>query len=595
MQIAQQIASSGTNSLQGGIFSANTGASGLFGLFLSLFGQHGSATGLTSGLTDGALGTGQNLPGTNPLLLNKSPNGLTNLPADSALAGLLTHQTAQNTSATPTDITDTTTDQNALLSFLSGLLAQAGASETMSDNLKALLAQANTSSSSADSTAVLQTTLDGLTEDQRDALMSELAALFQQMPAQPVMPTPISTNFEDAPETANSADIGNIPAASPLLTAQRQPDMALASEIMAATDAATSANETFETTLAQAGAALHQSQESRSDAASHQATIQTAAAHTAHTNQSELLRQIRNLEARHRQGDAILANDSVQQANTISDTATMTAAAASTLSESHTLARTLLRQANDAHYAATADANSQTQNTASSATSPGPTSAAGQNTSTPLTSSGKVPVSDLLGTGNDLSTLQPLTSDPGAQLPLHTQAAHTPKAAASTFNLHLQEAGTAQASVTDQVSVHLTRALNEGHDRFTVKLSPAELGRIEIRIDMGSDGKVNASFQVDQPATLDLLQKDQKGLERLLTDAGLKADSGSLNFNLRGDGQNGQQGGSQQQALGQDSQGQGNSRSGGMNSQTSRETEAVPAGLIEATWYTGTARLDLHV
>lgn len=42
---------------------------------------------------------------------------------------------------------------------------------------------------------------------------------------------------------------------------------------------------------------------------------------------------------------------------------------------------------------------------------------------------------------------------------------------------------------------------------------------------------------VERPETLELLQRDARGLERALQDAGLRTDSGSLNFNLRGDGQ----------------------------------------------------------
>jgi flagellar hook-length control protein FliK len=51
---------------------------------------------------------------------------------------------------------------------------------------------------------------------------------------------------------------------------------------------------------------------------------------------------------------------------------------------------------------------------------------------------------------------------------------------------------------------------------------------------------------VDRPATLDLLQRDARNLERILQDAGLQTDSGSLSFSLRnsgGDAQGQSQGG----------------------------------------------------
>jgi hypothetical protein len=38
----------------------------------------------------------------------------------------------------------------------------------------------------------------------------------------------------------------------------------------------------------------------------------------------------------------------------------------------------------------------------------------------------------------------------------------------------------------------------------------------------------------DNKETLDMLQRDRASLEQALADAGLKADAGSLSFNLRG-------------------------------------------------------------
>ena len=57
-------------------------------------------------------------------------------------------------------------------------------------------------------------------------------------------------------------------------------------------------------------------------------------------------------------------------------------------------------------------------------------------------------------------------------------------------------------------------------------------------MELSDDGSLRAMIAVDKPETLDLLQKDIRGLERALQNAGLQADSGSLNFSLRGDGDN---------------------------------------------------------
>lgn len=87
----------------------------------------------------------------------------------------------------------------------------------------------------------------------------------------------------------------------------------------------------------------------------------------------------------------------------------------------------------------------------------------------------------------------------------------------------------------DLLAAHVQRAHANGRDRISIELLPAELGRIEISLDFDRSGKLSAMIAADKPHTLDLLQRDQRGLERALQDAGFKTDSGSLSFNLRGD------------------------------------------------------------
>ena len=82
--------------------------------------------------------------------------------------------------------------------------------------------------------------------------------------------------------------------------------------------------------------------------------------------------------------------------------------------------------------------------------------------------------------------------------------------------------------------MQIQRAVGDGVSRITVQLKPAELGSIEVQLDLAQDGRVSASILADRPETLDLLQRDARILERSLQDAGLKADSGSLSFDLRG-------------------------------------------------------------
>ena len=118
----------------------------------------------------------------------------------------------------------------------------------------------------------------------------------------------------------------------------------------------------------------------------------------------------------------------------------------------------------------------------------------------------------------------------------------------------------------EQIAVQIRDAMQNGNTRLTVALHPVELGRVEVKLDIDKDKNVTATVIVDRPATLDLLQRDAKALERALQDAGLQTGSGSLSFNLRDS--SGQNGGAAQNGTG--TGGSGGNGAGG--SDTKAET-----------------------
>lgn len=91
-----------------------------------------------------------------------------------------------------------------------------------------------------------------------------------------------------------------------------------------------------------------------------------------------------------------------------------------------------------------------------------------------------------------------------------------------------------QAQVMEQVSVQIDKQVKDGADTIKIQLKPHELGKIEIKLEVGADGRVSATVTADKPETLAMLQKDAKGLEKALEDAGLKPDSASTTFSLKG-------------------------------------------------------------
>lgn len=83
------------------------------------------------------------------------------------------------------------------------------------------------------------------------------------------------------------------------------------------------------------------------------------------------------------------------------------------------------------------------------------------------------------------------------------------------------------------IALQMARNLQKGISRFDIRLDPPEMGRIDVRMEVGKDGHVAAHMTVDRPETLDLLQRDARALQQALNNAGLQADSDSLNFTLR--------------------------------------------------------------
>lgn len=84
----------------------------------------------------------------------------------------------------------------------------------------------------------------------------------------------------------------------------------------------------------------------------------------------------------------------------------------------------------------------------------------------------------------------------------------------------------------EQVAVHIQRAVREGTGKISIQLSPSELGRVEVKLEIDEDKRVTAAVTVERASTLELLQRDARNLERALHDAGLKTDGGALSFSL---------------------------------------------------------------
>ncbi|GAB4575666.1 MAG: hypothetical protein Tsb008_17100 [Rhodothalassiaceae bacterium] len=87
-----------------------------------------------------------------------------------------------------------------------------------------------------------------------------------------------------------------------------------------------------------------------------------------------------------------------------------------------------------------------------------------------------------------------------------------------------------------QVGLGMAHAAANGTTRLTLRLSPQELGHVEIRMEFTADGHLKAHVLASNAEALDLLQRDARTLERALAESGIRTDSGSLSFSLNQQG-----------------------------------------------------------
>ena len=139
----------------------------------------------------------------------------------------------------------------------------------------------------------------------------------------------------------------------------------------------------------------------------------------------------------------------------------------------------------------------------------------------------------------------------------------------------LKTAQTQAPQVIKQVTVEIAGGVKKGDTDIKIQLRPDQLGKVNVQLEIAKDGAVKALVLVDKAETLELLQRDSRGLERSLQDAGLKTGNGSLTFALNDQGQSGS---------GQSSQGQndgGKPHHGTANTETTAATVETHEDQVE--------------
>jgi flagellar hook-length control protein FliK len=129
---------------------------------------------------------------------------------------------------------------------------------------------------------------------------------------------------------------------------------------------------------------------------------------------------------------------------------------------------------------------------------------------------------------------------PGAIQTQQTTASAAPAAAQLTAT-----AATGAAVPLSGLAMEIAASANSGKTRFEIRLDPAELGRIDVRIDVDRHGQVTSHLTVERPETLSMLRQDANQLQRALDNAGLSTGNSGLQFSLRDQSSQGQNDGNQ--------------------------------------------------
>ncbi len=85
------------------------------------------------------------------------------------------------------------------------------------------------------------------------------------------------------------------------------------------------------------------------------------------------------------------------------------------------------------------------------------------------------------------------------------------------------------------MAAQIAQRFNEGSKVFDIRMDPPELGRVEVRLEVGKDNSVRAILAAERIETLAELQRSARELERALAEAGLNVGEDALTFSLTDD------------------------------------------------------------
>lgn len=84
-----------------------------------------------------------------------------------------------------------------------------------------------------------------------------------------------------------------------------------------------------------------------------------------------------------------------------------------------------------------------------------------------------------------------------------------------------------------ELGVEIARQVSDGKQEVLVRLDPAEMGRIDVRLSFDDKGHLHAAMTADSATALDMLRRDAGDLGRALANAGVHSDPSTFRFDTR--------------------------------------------------------------
>ena len=157
----------------------------------------------------------------------------------------------------------------------------------------------------------------------------------------------------------------------------------------------------------------------------------------------------------------------------------------------------------------------------------------------PTKRDGLEPIAPAIAAVQDIKPEQaPIRTDALSDLAILAARPDPPHGLLSDTTSPPRQADAAQATTGDrtgpgdQVAPALVGMLKsaDGTQSVTVRLQPAELGQVQIRVDRTAEGAAHVGITADRPETLQLLQRDLPRLEQALDQAGILSSGRSVSF-----------------------------------------------------------------